>query len=157
MDKKIIIGSVISFLLLILGITFGLLSTNNAKKLDKCEEIDLNMLWKQPLSLEFIQKHEKLVDWHLISKYASFSQDLIRIYMHRINMTVFLTYHKLNEDLLEEIGPYLDWNAVSRYQILSSCFIREHLNSLNLKDVLKYQKLTPSMQIYINKQIRFND
>lgn len=153
MEKKIIVSGIASISLVFAIVLFGLMSTNYAKEINKGGDVDLEMLWRQPLTFEFIRKHERIVNWNLVSQYANFSPNLLRTYQHRINWTIFLRYHSLSEDLLEEFIPYLDWNVVSRYQILSSCFIREHYKSLNLKDVLKYQKLTPTMEIFINNKL----
>lgn len=118
------------------------------------EKINLALLFKEPLSLTFIQKYEKLANWSLISEYAQITPELLRHYQHRLDWNVLLKRHILNEELLEEFAAYLNWDIVSRYQILSSCFIREHENLLNLKAVLEYQKnISPQMEIYLNKKI----
>lgn len=115
--------------------------------------VDLDLLWQEPLSLTFIQKHERLADWKVISKFARINHEFIRHYFHRLDWKELLQNHLLSEELLEEFSDYLNWDAVAKNQILSSCFIKEHENSLNLSMVLKYQKhISPQIKLYLSKK-----
>lgn len=100
---------------------------------------------KGVLTDEFIMKFEEMMDWKLLSENYDFSNDMLRMYSHRVNWCAILKRMKFDESFLREMVKSFNdcWSTVSKYQTLSESFIHDFAHLVDWDYILRYQEISP--------------
>lgn len=110
----------------------------------------LSMERKAPAGVmtdQFIQKYDKYMNFEILSTHYKFSEDMLRMYQHRVYWPYVLKINTFTESFLREMHINFDddcWYVISKYQKLSERFMHEFAEKLasHWNVLVKYQAMS---------------
>ena len=94
--------------------------------MDTCEEV-WKIISRAPcgISEKFILYFTDDLDWYLLCKYQTLTEDLIRTNLNKVNWEMVSQYQKLSEDFIKEFKTFVYWDLIAVHQNLSKKFKNE--------------------------------
>lgn len=96
----------------------------------------------QKLDGWFIEKYHLNLNWDYISTYQKLDECLIDMFSDRVNWYFISVYQRLSEDFIERHADKVDWVTISYCQRLSEGFIKRHADKVDWWSIFAYQRLS---------------
>lgn len=96
----------------------------------------------------FVMKFDSHLDFALLSKRYKFSEELLRVYKHRVTWSDVLRRTVYPESFLREMTPHFTdcWSVVSRCQNLSEEFMHDYRAQLDWGYLRVFQTMSRDFQ-----------
>lgn len=100
-----------------------------------------NEISKVPLTDNFIEEHQKVLMWDIMSQWQPFSLAIVNRFEHLIHFDRMAKNPNLQEEVLLEKSDKMDWDTIQVHQKLSGNVLRKFRAQVEPMKVLRHQKL----------------
>jgi phosphoribosylanthranilate isomerase len=71
----------------------------------------------QRVSVDFIRKHQDIINWKMISIHQYLSEEFIEEFAHKVKWIYICLFQKLTKDFIRKMIKFVDWQSIAFRQL----------------------------------------